>query len=549
MSAYDRVRERLAERTGSSGRNGMWRCPAHHDRTPSLSVKCAADGSVLMHCHRGCDTARVVDAIGLEMKDLFEPNRNGRHSNGSEPTARYPYTDESGALLYEVLRKLPKRFSQRRPDGNGGWIYNLDGVRRVPYRLPDVIDAVKEDRWVLIVEGEKDVETLRRFNIVATTNSGGAGKWSGDWARQYFANAKVCVLPDNDDGGREHAIEVAKSLFGVARELKVVELPGLGPKGDVSDWFADGHDVKELVQLVKGAPAWKPALEAPPEKPDAVEDGAALLDELARFVERFVVFPNEHYTTAITLWIAHTHCIDAFEITPRLALISETKHSGKSRALEVIDLTAARSRYVGSMSIAYLFRVVSTEKPTLLFDEIDAVFGPKARDNEELRALINVGFRRSATVGRCVGDGSRQTPTEFAVFAPLALAGIGANCLPDTVLDRSVVLRMRRRVPGEPVEPLRLRRTRPQAEALRDRLAGWAEAQLDELAAADPAMPEGVTDRPADTWEALLAVADAADGEWPTRARAACVALNDARVRGEQSVDSTPDVHSKYPRR
>jgi hypothetical protein len=277
-------------------------------------------------------------------------------------------------------------------------------------------------------------------------------------------------------------------------------------------------------------------------------DGAELLDDLARFVRRFCAFPTEHYCTAVTLWIAHTHAIDAFEITPRLAFVSETKQTGKSRALEVIDLTSARSRYVGSMTTAYLFRLVDQSKPTLLLDEVDAIFGPKARDNEELRGLINVGFRRSATIGRCVGDGSRQTPTEFAAFAPMALAGIG-DCLPDTVLDRAVVLRMRRRAPDEHVEALRYRKVTGDADVIRERLAAWADLQVEALTSADPWMPNGITDRPADTWEALLAVADAAGGEWPDRARAACVALNDSRAAedGNVSVRLLTDIRDVLP--
>jgi Protein of unknown function (DUF3631) len=235
------------------------------------------------------------------------------------------------------------------------------------------------------------------------------------------------------------------------------------------------------------------------------------------------------------LWITHTHCIDAFEVTPRLAFVSETKQSGKSRALEVVDLTAAGSRYVASMTPAYLFRLIDTASATLLFDEVDTVFGPRARDNEELRALINVGFRRSATIGRCVGDGARQTPTEYQAFAPMAMAGIG-NCLPDTVLDRSIVLRMRRRAPNEYVEQLRYRIVKPEAGAVRERLQAWGRAHVDLLENAFPVMPNEITDRPADTWEPLLAVADAAGGSWPARARAACVVLNDARAAEDTNI-------------
>jgi hypothetical protein len=268
------------------------------------------------------------------------------------------------------------------------------------------------------------------------------------------------------------------------------------------------------------------------------EEGASLLDELERFVLRFGAFPSEHYGVALTLWIAHTHCVDAFEVSPRLALVSETKQTGKSRVLEVIDLTASRPKYVAAASVAYLFRCIDDSDsgtPTLLFDEVDTIFGPRARDNEELRALINVGFRRTATIGRCVGDGSKQKPMEFKVFAPMALAGIG-DCLPDTVLDRAVLLRMRRRAPDERVEPLRYRRVRPEAAALKERLAAWGATRVEHLTIADPQMPEGITDRPADTWEALLAIADDVGGDWPDRARTACVFLNDARSSEDGNV-------------
>jgi hypothetical protein len=329
------------------------------------------------------------------------------------------------------------------------------------------------------------------------------------WLQSKKATVRYCVLPDLGDG-----------------------------KTGLDDFLGAGHTVDELrACVVDRLPPLNEQPRATTDVPEREpEDGAEVLDDLARFVGRFCVFPNEHYTTALALWIAHTHCIDAFEITPRLALVSETKQTGKSRVLEVIDLTAARSRYVASMTTAYLFRLVDQSKPSLLFDEIDAVFGPKARDhNEELRSLINVGFRRSATVGRCVGDGAKQTPTEFAAFAALAMAGIG-DCVPDTVIDRSVVLRMRRRAPDEDVEPLRYRKVSGDGRELHDRLAAWGKAHTDELAHADPVMPDGITDRPADTWEALLAVAQAAGGDWPELASAACVALNDARSAEDTNV-------------
>lgn len=290
---------------------------------------------------------------------------------------------------------------------------------------------------------------------------------------------------------------------------------------DPSLAFAENATTEEILRRV---------LEGVPD-----DEATRLLDDVERFVLRFCAFPNEHYGVAVALWIAHTHCIDAFEVTPRLGLISEIKQSGKSRVLEVIDLTAARPSYQSSMSVAFLFRSIDEERPTVLFDEVDAIFGPKARDNEDLRALINAGFRRSATVGRCVGDGSKQTPKRFPVFAAVAMAGIG-DCLPDTILDRTIVLRMRRRAPDEQVEQLRYKQARAEAAPIRDALDAWGQAHVDCLELARPVMPEGIVDRPADTWEALIAIADEVGGDWPERARAACLALNDARAAEDSNI-------------
>ncbi|MGH6657268.1 MAG: DUF3631 domain-containing protein, partial [Actinocrinis sp.] len=178
-----------------------------------------------------------------------------------------------------------------------------------------------------------------------------------------------------------------------------------------------------------------------------------------------------------------------------------------------------------SASTAALFRAVAdlAGRPTILFDEIDTVFGPKAKENEELRGLLNAGHRRSGVSYRCVGDGANQKVVAFPSYAALAMGGLGS--LPDTILTRSVIIRMRRRGPGESVEPFRQRLHEPEGHALRKRLAEWAELVAPQITGVYPVMPEGVNDRPADVWEPLLTVADAAGQAWPERARAACVEL------------------------
>lgn len=186
---------------------------------------------------------------------------------------------------------------------------------------------------------------------------------------------------------------------------------------------------------------------------------------------------------------------------------------------------------------AALFRSVSDPagRPTILFDEIDTIFGPKAGDNEELRGFLNAGHRRSGVTYRCIGDGGNQTVVEFPSYTAVAVAGLGY--LPDTITTRSVIIRMRRRARNEKVEPFRARLHEAEGNALRDRLAQWADTVREDVAGRWPEMPDGVTDRPADVWEPLLSVADAAGGDWPERARAACVELvNAARADDKGSL-------------
>jgi hypothetical protein len=252
----------------------------------------------------------------------------------------------------------------------------------------------------------------------------------------------------------------------------------------------------------------------------------AILDEVEAFVGRFVAYPSEASRVASVLWAAHTHALDAFDNTPRLAYLSPEPGSGKTRALEVLEVLTLRGVLTVNVSVSYLCRRIADEdnRPTVLFDEADTVFGPKAsKDNEEIRGILNAGYRRGAITGRSVIRGKTVDYEELPAFAAVALGGLGD--LPDTVMTRSVVVRMRRRAPHEQVEPFRRRQHAFEAEMLRESLAEWVESVRDELEGAWPDLPDGITDRAADVWEPLLAVADAAGGDWPERARRAAVEL------------------------
>jgi len=253
--------------------------------------------------------------------------------------------------------------------------------------------------------------------------------------------------------------------------------------------------------------------------------GAQLLDEVHGFLGRFVSYPSDHAHVAHTLWLAHAHAMERWDSTPRIAFLSPEPGSGKSRCLEVSELLVPRSVEAVNVTPAYLFRKVADEagRPTILFDEVDTVFGPKAKDNEEIRGLLNAGHRRGAVAGRCVVRGKLVETEEIPAYCAVALAGLGG--LPDTILSRCVVVRMRRRAPGEMVEPFRRRINGPEGLELRDRLAVWAEIDVAPAIDCYPAIPASINDRDADVWEPLLAIADAAGGDWPQRARVAAVAL------------------------
>lgn len=250
------------------------------------------------------------------------------------------------------------------------------------------------------------------------------------------------------------------------------------------------------------------------------------LDDVEAFVTRFVVYPSAHARTAHVLWIAHTHLMEAWESTPRIAFLSPEPGSGKSRALEVSELLVPRPVEAVNVTPAYLFRKVGAEegRPTILYDEIDTVFGPRAKDNnEEIRGLLNAGHRRHGVAGRCVVRGKQVFTEEIPAYCAVALAGLGD--LPDTILSRCVIVRMRRRAPSEIVEPYRRRVHFDAGDALRARLVDWSDSIQDQIGKPWPDMPPQVTDRDADVWEALIAIAEIAGGDWPERARAAAVAL------------------------
>lgn len=327
--------------------------------------------------------------------------------------------------------------------------------------------------------------------------------------RKQFPSAVIVLCADNDvrsdetpNTGVEAATKAAQAINGL---VVVPELDG--QKVDFND-----------LAVQRGREAVRQVIQ------EAVNQQAGILDEIYTFLGRFIIYPSDEARVAHVLWIAHTHLMEMWESTPRIAFLSPEPASGKTRALEVTETLVPRPVQAVNVSPAYLFRRVKDPAglPTILYDEIDTVFGPRAKENEELRGFLNAGHRRGAMAGRCVPKGKVIVTEDFPAYCAVAMAGLGN--LPDTILSRSVIARMRRRAPQEQVEPYRRRVHEPEGNRLRDRLATWA-ATVKTVLNLEPSMPDTITDRNADLWEALLSIADAAGGTWPARARVTAVTL------------------------
>lgn len=593
---------RLLESRGlsprKSGTGWTARCAGHDDKTASLSISTGAGGRVLLKCHAGCTAENIVGALGLKLVDLFPPHPASVAPVTPRIAATYAYTDEAGQLLFECVRFTPKTFRQRRPDTAkpGAWVWNLAGVRRVLYRLPELKAALTAGRTIFICEGEKDVTALVENGFAATCNPMGAGKWQPEHTETLRDATRVVVIADKDEPGRKHALAVAIALHGVAKCVKSIELPDRNGQfvKDAADWFAAGGTAEELRAQVNVAPEFAPtpaqtadanaapvvarvsdepasvgtddeALAAlatlPPLEfdrraqqeakklgvsvatlrkevakirpksadslqgssvaladvelwPDAV-DGATVLGEVADTFSRYVAL-TDGAADALALWVAHAHCFDAFQCSPRLNVSSPEKGCGKTTLRDVLTVLSPRALPTENLSVAVLFRIVERSRPTLLADECDAWL----RDNEELRGMLNAGHRRGGQALRCEGD--RNEVRAFNVFGPAVLCGIGA--LPGTLHDRSIVIRLERAKPGELRQRFDSRRTAKEQELCR-KLARWCADNRPALENCDPALPPNVFNRLADNWRPLFAVAEIAGGDWPQRAAAAFAKL------------------------
>ncbi len=485
-------------------------CPFHDDmHHPNLRFK--QDGFVCMACATKGSLKVLADKLGFEQ---------ATKKSNKKVLATYDYTDENRNLLFQVVRFYPKEFRQRRPDGNGGYLWGIRGVRRVLYRLPELLEAPK-DQIVFVAEGEKAVNTLAEHWLTATCSPMGAAKWRDEYSA-FLAERDIVVLPDNDEAGESHAQQVAASLSGTAKSIRITRLLGLKAKEDVYDWFTRGNTKSDLEKLLEASSYWEPV------KPEQLSQ---ILNGISAFISRFVVL-SPSQLQALSLWVLHTHAFKNADITPYISISSAEKRSGKTRLLEVLDLLVSKPWFTGRVTPAVLARKIDAECPTLLLDESDAAFKSDREYSETLRAILNNGYRSGGKSSICVGQGANIGYKDLSTFCPKAIAGIGR--LPDTVADRSVPIVLKRRIPEEKVERFRRKRSEAEAKDLKQRISDClASTRFEGI---EPYMPDELNDRAADCWEPLFTIAQLAGEEWLEKARKASIELMTNEVIDNESL-------------
>ena len=577
--SLEELAEALGGDIQSDGENVLAPGPGHSAEDRSLTVTLAdnEDGFI---CHSFADDDWRVckDYIKEQLK---QPERPVYQKAQSKPYGNhveyYVYRHEDGENHHRVERTDTKNFFQSHW-GGGAWVKDAPSTR-IPYRLPELL-AADAALPIVLVEGEKDANAAAALGLVTTTIPGGSNsKWTPELA-EWFRGRSVVIIPDNDNPGYKYLNNAATHLSGVAGAVHVLELPGLGPRlekhgKDLSDWLElEGNTPEKLRALIEATPLWEPfkdaaayeeeiervarlstieyertrgqaakALGCRAEALDGLvkkkrsklgldkdeEDtkgqgspisfpeiiiwpapivGAELLDAMLAEYTRYLVAPAGSIEAAV-LWSVHTHVFDCFNCSPRLGITSAEKQCGKTTLLDLLSTTSYHALSASNISGSSVFRTQELHKPTFLVDEADTFL----TENEELRGILNSGHRKGGFVIRTVGDD--HEPRKFSTWGPMAIAMIGR--LPDTLEDRAVAIRLRRRKKSEPVEGFRIDRVARLLE-LQRKIARWAEDHTTHLTNADPKM-SGLMNRVADNWRPLFAIADASGGKWPETIR------------------------------
>lgn len=371
-------------------------CPVHEDTRPSLSVSLAPGGRLLWHCHAGCAQADVMRAL----QDLGLLDRADATTAAPvlpiASTTRYEIRNTAGVVqAVHVRYDLPddsKRFAWEQPNGTPG----LGG--RAVSSLPLFGEHLLKDHPgepVVVVEGEKSAQILLNAGRLAVGTVTGAHTSPSTEALQPLAGHDVFVWADADEPGRQHMRRIAGTLEALGIEVRSITWPDAPDGGDAADFVGAYAAGEALERLLAGAQSMRN------------EPLAVLLDRVEAFLRRFVVFANPHQVTACALWVAHTYVYDSFDVSPFLHVTSPEKRSGKTRLLEVLELTVRSPWRVVSPSEAVLYRKVDGDHPTLLLDEVDTIFG-----------------RESAGRWRSTPSRSRRVRRAGACFRPRSRAAM-----------------------------------------------------------------------------------------------------------------------------
>lgn len=472
--------------------------------------------------------ARVNDATARRDCKLVGP---GDMSGLAFPYFK-PGSDREVMSWCRVRRDNPEIGEDGRPQRKYLAPPSSEGVRPIPYFPPGAQELIADRTTpAILIESEKATLALiawseRTGRKLLPIGLGGAWGWSrvvgtkeikgetveihgldSDLAavcrdRKTFIlfDANAATNPDVQKARQRLAAEL-RNIGAVVHVLDLPTLPGInGP----DDYLASAGD-QAFADLF-----------------DDQKVGAAILDDVAAFIKRYMVLTDAQ-VTAIALWISHTHAIDACQFTPYLAITSAEKRCGKSRLLEILEYLVREPWMTSGATAPALFRRIDAKRPCLLLDEIDALVKGSPEMAEAVRGVLNAGNKKGATISRCVGKGTEMLVKDFAAFCPKAVSGIGS--LPDTVRDRSLPIRLQRKLSVEQVARLRARLVKPEAGPLRERLKNWVEAQVPQLEDARPEMPEQLDDRQQDGAEILFSIALAAGHGWPDRCRKALLEL------------------------
>jgi hypothetical protein len=455
-------------------------------------------------------------------------------------------------LVIPVLDVLGERvFYQLRPDNprvKNGRILKYESPAGagmaidVPPSTRPHLQNPKVTLW--ITEGVRKADALasvglRAVALLGVWNWRGKGDGGGtaalpDWESIALNDQRKVVICFDSDAFQNPDIHKATERLGRwlekrGAEVSFVYLPSGtdGGKVGVDDFLAAGNDRDALLARVvrewRALPSDAQSNGKPPEGP--LLPTGQLLDAVAEVLDHYVRLPSRRAALAISLWTLHTWALDGAHATPYLVVQSPTKRSGKTRLQETLELLVRDPWMIAAASESAMFRKIAEQRPTLLLDEVDAIFSGKAENAESLRGLLNAGNRPRAVVARTVGEGSNLKSVDFPVYCAKVLAGIGTDRWPDTILDRSIRITLQRKKADESVARFRYRKAHAETEELRAALAVWAVEHTQTLHDAEPELPDELDDRAAEGWEALFAIADLAGVESGEQARKAAIGL------------------------